>query len=96
MSFCFSDAYKELSETGPLLFSVLEACAARSTDQLIKEEQNHIVTAAACLLKSKNPQMSSLSYLVSTALYHGGVKKNIQKTEQNGHINVPSHDIAQS
>ena len=88
MSFCFSDAYKELSDTAPLLFSVLGACAARSTDQLIKEEQNHIVTAAACLLKSKHPQMSSLPYLVSTACSLPWWCKK-QKTEQNGHINVP-------
>ena len=76
MSFCFSDAYKDLSNTATLILSVLGACVARSTDQLIEDEQNHIVTATACLLKSKHPQMSSLPYLLSTALYHGGVKKH--------------------
>ena len=87
MSFCFSDSYKELSDTVSLLLSVLGACAARSTDQVIKEEQNHI----ACLLKSKH-QCHLCHALSCTALYQDGVKNNIQKTEQNGRVNVPSDD----
>ena len=77
-SFSFSAAFQELSDSAPLLLAVLRACATNKLDT-IDDEQNNVVTAAACLLKNHHPLISCLPYLVSISLYHSGAKKELYK-----------------
>ena len=78
-SFRFSDAIQELHHTAPVLSAVLRACTGKGSESRNGDNEKHVVAAASCLLKSHNPQMSCLPYIVSIALYHAGAKKRTYK-----------------
>lgn len=83
--FSFQECAKHLAVAAPLLFAVLGAASSK-----MEPSNSHVVTSAACLLKSRHPQMSRLPHDVSIALYQSSAKKRTytRLIKQNGNMYV--------
>ena len=75
---CFSrhiavtSAAAELKESAPTVSKLLSACSCPQWQSKVVSDQlsARLVTAAACLLKARNQQMSALQYIVSIVLHN--------------------------
>ena len=72
-----TSAATELKERAPTVWKLHSACSCPQWQSKVVSDQlsARLVTAAACLLKAKNQQMSALQYIVSIVLHNSGAKK---------------------
>ena len=76
-TFAVTSAAAELKESAPTVWKLLSACSCPQWRSKVVSDQlsARLVTAAACLLKARNQQMSALQYIVSIVLHNSGAKK---------------------